>query len=88
MKQKNPMETKNKTSSFPLITAQENETLYITEIKGGRRFKDKCIDQGLVPGRKIEILNNSGNGPCLVKLFNTRIMIGRGMLNRIYVRTV
>ena len=76
----------NKDKTFPLLYAEQYEKLCVTEIRGGQQFKDKCINQGIVPGQKIEILNNSGNGPCLIKLLNSRIIIGRGMLNRILVK--
>jgi Fe2+ transport system protein FeoA len=82
----NKMDAMSKMISYPLLLAGQNETLYITEIKGGRHFKEKCIDRGIIPGQKIKILNKQGSGPCLVLVMNSRIMIGHGMLSRIYVR--
>lgn len=72
-------------NSYPLRVASEQNVVTITELKGNQQFKDSCINQGLVPGQKLEILNNSGNGPCVVACNSSRVMIGSGMLNRIFV---
>lgn len=72
-------------ASFPLIYANEADSVTIGEICGGQHFKEKCINMGIIPGQKIEVINNSGNGPCIVKVNNARLMIGHGMLNRILV---
>jgi Fe2+ transport system protein FeoA len=81
------MNTAGKMTSFPLFNARDGESLYITEIRGGHCFKDKCINQGIIPGRKIKILNKYQKGPCLVSILDSKIMIGHGMLGRIYVRS-
>jgi Fe2+ transport system protein FeoA len=79
------MNSTEKKHVFPLLQGGENEVVTILELKGGQHFKEKCINQGIIPGREIKIINNSGNGPCLILINNVRLMIGRGMLNRIYV---
>ncbi|MBI3592815.1 MAG: ferrous iron transport protein A [Nitrospirae bacterium] len=48
-----------------------------------------CIrieDIGLRIGKAIEMLNNKGRGPLLVKVDEARIAIGRGMAMKIMVR--
>lgn len=72
--------------AFPLLVANEKEKLVVTDLRGGRQFKDKCINQGIVPGQKIEILSIGENSPCLVIVNDSRVMIGYNMLNRILVR--
>jgi len=71
---------------FPLLLAKENESVTVTALKGGQQFKQKCIDMGIIPGANIEILINSGSGPCAVLLNNSRMVIGQGMLQRIFVK--
>lgn len=71
---------------FPLILAKEGESLIISDIRGGKFFKDKCISMGIIPGVKIEISNNSRGGPCLMKIGDSRIIIGGGMMHRIFVK--
>jgi len=72
-------------TTFSLLYANEADIVKISEINGGQYFKEKCINMGIIPGQKIEVINNSGNGPCIVKVNNARLMIGHGMLNRILV---
>ncbi len=76
----------NNIVSFPLSFAKENEVVYIVELKGGWHFKEKCINQGIIPGQKIKVLNITGKGPCIIIVNNARIMIGNQMLNKIIVR--
>lgn len=43
-------------------------------------------DIGLRVGKEIEMLNNEGRGPLLLKVEESRIAIGRGMAMKIMVR--
>ncbi|MCG8573143.1 MAG: ferrous iron transport protein A [Spirochaetes bacterium] len=79
------MDTLNR-NSYPLLFAREGEKLLVTELKGGQQFKNKCIDQGIVPGQQIEVFQQTGDGPCLVIINGSRVMIGQNMLNRILVK--
>lgn len=40
---------------------------------------------GLVPGVEIEVLRNSLHGPFLIAVKGSRIMLGRGMAQKIVV---
>jgi Fur family ferric uptake transcriptional regulator len=71
---------------FPLFFAKKNEIVRIAELRGGRHFKDKCINQGIIPGQKVEVLNNTERGPYIIGINNSRVIIGHGMLNRILVQ--
>jgi len=44
------------------------------------------MDMGLRPGKQVEMLTNSGGGPLLLKVDESRIALGRGMAMKIYVR--
>lgn len=71
---------------FPLLFANEGDTVIVKELRGGRRFVDNCINQGIVPGQKITILNNMKQGPCILEINDSRIMLGHGILNRVIVQ--
>ncbi len=43
-------------------------------------------DMGLRAGKMVEILNNKGQGPLLIKIDNSRIAIGRGLAMKILVK--
>ncbi|MBN1619191.1 FeoA domain-containing protein [candidate division WOR-3 bacterium] len=73
---------------FPLLYAKEGEKFMICELKGGKLFRDKCISMGIIPGIIAEISNNSPGGPCLLKIGDSRIILGGGMMHRIFVKRV
>ncbi len=43
-------------------------------------------DMGLRPGQRVEMLNNEGRGPMLVRIDESRIAIGRGVAMKVMVR--
>lgn len=78
----------------PLGLLSRGEQAEIVEIKeqqgcGTGISKDQSChieDLGLRAGKTIEILNNEGRGPILLKVDESRIAIGRGMAMKIMVR--
>lgn len=43
-------------------------------------------DMGLRPGKKVEMITNSGAGPLVLRVDECRIAMGRGAAMKIYVR--
>lgn len=74
-----------KEKSIPLSLAKTEIPLIISELRGGNVFKEKCISMGIIPGKEIVISHKSRNGPCLMKIGDSRIIIGGGMMNKIFV---
>ena len=70
---------------IPLYMIANNETAYIKELKGGQHFKEKCIRLGLIPGVKIEVISGQRNHAFLLYMNNSQIMVGYGMIKKIYV---
>lgn len=65
-------------------------------VKVGRRVRVVAVDasqelqgrltaMGMVPGEEIEVLHNSLHGPFIVVVKGSRIMLGRGMAQKILV---
>jgi ferrous iron transport protein A len=77
----------------PLGLLNRGEQAEIVEIKGqqgtapGAGKKQLCHieDLGLRVGKIVEMLNNEGRGPILLKIDESRIAIGRGMAMKIMV---
>lgn len=79
----------------PLGLLSRGEQAEIVEIKGqkgcGHGSKNQLChaeDMGLRVGKMIEMLNNEGRGPILLKVDESRIAIGRGMAMKIMVKRV
>lgn len=56
--------------------------------RSGRGFMQKLFSIGIYPGAVIRVLRNQFPGPLIVDVMGTRIMLGYGMANRIYVRII
>jgi Fe2+ transport system protein FeoA len=57
----------------------------IVQINGGYGFRNRLIDMGLCPGREISVEQNTLRGPIVIKILNSKIMLGRGMADKIIV---
>ncbi|HNX22425.1 MAG TPA: FeoA family protein [Spirochaetota bacterium] len=60
----------------------------INNISGGEKLRDKLLSMGLLPGKDIEILSVRKKGPVIVKINDTRIVIGNGMASKILISPV
>ncbi len=80
----------------PLGLLLEGEKAEIMEMRQQKgycyRKKENYLchieDMGLRIGKMVEILNNSGKGPVLIKIDELRLAIGRGMAMKIMVRRI
>ena len=70
---------------MPLVMAERGRTVLIKSLRGGHGFRRKLVDMGLVPGMEIKVISNTNGGPMVVGVFDTRIILGRGMAHRIMV---
>ncbi len=57
----------------------------VVSIEGGASVKDKLLCQGVLPGREIAVITKKNNGPCVIEVGLTKIIIGGGMSDKIMV---
>ena len=73
-----------------LSLGEKGEVIETKKVQNFRPHKGKgsirLEDMGLRAGKTVEILNNEGRGPLLVKVENARLAIGRKMAMKIMVR--
>ena len=73
---------------MPLAMALVGQTVSFAGVRGGGRgLRHRLAEMGLVPGEKMEVLNR-GRGPFIVSVKGTRLLLGRGMADRVLVRPV
>lgn len=58
----------------------------VIHLAGGRELLGRMATLGLTPGTAITVLRNSGRGPLIVLVRNTRIALGRGEARKIKVQ--
>jgi DtxR family Mn-dependent transcriptional regulator len=86
------METRRaKESGVPLTTLGNGEVGVVISIQvshggRGRRFKKRLMDMGLTPGTKVTMMKSAPfRGPLEIAVRGSRLALGRGMAERIFV---
>ena len=70
---------------MPLTIIQAGRRVRLVAVNAGQGLEGRLSAMGLVPGVEIEILRNSLHGPFLIAVKGSRIMLGRGMAQKIMV---
>ena len=69
-----------------LSEKKNNEKVILINIKGGYGVYQRLLDMGLVPGTSFEVFHNHGFGPITISLKGTKMMLGRGLAEKILVK--
>ncbi len=72
-------------STFNLDQLKEGETVIIKAIDGGREARNRLINMGIIPGAEIYIEKQSFFSPVILRIGETKLMIGRGLASKIKV---
>ena len=70
----------------PLISARRDEAVQVVRIDAGRRLAQRLMELGLTPGTVVHVVHVNG-GPMLIAVRGARLAIGRGMAEKILVKT-
>lgn len=70
---------------IPLSMISQGTKVRLAKINAGRQLEVYLANMGLTPGVELEVVVNSINGPFVVAVRDTRIMLGKGMAHRILV---
>ena len=73
----------NKTT--PLSTIQSGKTVKLLSIEAGRGLNSRLTAMGLLPNVEITVVNNGHPGPFVVSVRGSKMMLGRGMADKIMV---
>jgi ferrous iron transport protein A len=73
------------TDTRPLSQVAEGEIVSIVEIEGGRGLRGRLTTMGLLPKTQIQVVRNGGSGPFVISIGNTRMALGRGVVDKIIV---
>ena len=71
---------------MPLTMAEAGKTVRLMAIQSGRQLQARLAVMGLTPGIEIEVIRNDSHGHCIVAVRGSRVMLGRGMAQKIIVR--
>lgn len=73
--------------TFPLTAACPGQRVRVLEINGGDNLRTRLYAMGLTPGTPAEVIA-VGNGPVILNVMGTRLMVGHGMAAKLTVREV
>jgi len=71
--------------AMPLTLAAAGQQVILVRVQGGHRFQHRLAEMGLTPGVRFRVVSRGG-GPFIVSLKDARLILGRGMVPRIFVR--
>lgn len=72
-------------SSLNLGSVPSGGSVFIRALTGGHSFVSRLASLGFTPGADLRVLQNSGHGPVLVVLRDTRVALGRGEAGQVFV---
>lgn len=71
---------------IPLTNLGIGEEAIITKLVGGFSFQKKMQCLGIRIGKKVKIISSLPfRGPITIQVNNTKVALGRGMANKIFV---
>ncbi len=68
-----------------ILDANPGEEVLVTKIEAGRELKQRLAAMGLLPESKITVVRSVSQGQVIVRLKDSRVVLGRGMANKIFV---
>lgn len=60
----------------------------VHHLRGGREFVNRLLVLGLTIGAEIVILQNSGGGPVMIAVRDSRVALGRGETKKVVVEVL
>jgi ferrous iron transport protein A len=70
----------------PLGELPEGARATVLRLQGGRGFLGRMTALGFTEGAQVVLLRNSGRGPVIVLVRDTRVALGRGEAQKVLVR--
>ncbi len=72
----------------PLSLIKPGKNVRLVSITGGRFLQSRLVSMGLLQGTPIEVVKNRGDGPVIVSVKGSRLVLGRGMAQKILVSLI
>ncbi len=73
-------------AQISLRKAASGTQVRLLRIEAGRGLKARLAAMGLLPGVQFRIVNNGHPGPFVIDLKGARIILGKGMAAKIFVK--
>jgi len=81
----NPDALGNTQTTVPLALIAPGKPVQLVSIEGGQGLRNRLSSMGLIAGSCLEVISGSLNGPMVVAVDRSRIVLGRGMAHKVRV---
>jgi Fe2+ transport system protein FeoA len=71
-----------------LSEAHEGRSVRIKNVRADERLNKRLCDLGLYAGMKIDVVKNDLDGPVILKVLESKLMLGREQANEITVEEI
>jgi len=68
-----------------LAMVAKGRSVKVVSVLGGHGMQNKLAAMGIARGQDVRVISNYGGGPLVVAVLDSRVMLGRGMANKILV---
>ena len=72
-------------ANMRLAMVEAGRRVRVVGIEAGRALQARLASMGLFPGMELEVVRNVGQGPFVVAIKHSRMILGRGMAHKIVV---
>ncbi len=79
-------EKPSRKEAIALDDVPAQQEVILIRVEGGRGLLHRLAEMGIRPGVRFKVLSRGRPGPFIVTHGNTRLVLGRGMVARIFVR--
>ena len=79
---------KSRLAVIPLTAAKKGERLQIKQFTGGAKSRMRLMSMGLRIGDRIDVISSLSNGQLVVALEFKRLVLGRGLAQKITVQSI
>lgn len=80
--------TKIPQNGVRLSAVPAHELVRIRKLEGGHTFVSRLASLGFTPGTPLRVIQNFGHGPLIVCVRDTRVALGRGEAEKVWVERV
>jgi len=70
---------------MPLTLASVGENVRLVDIRGGQEMRKRLADLGFNQGMTLRIVQMDVNGPVILAVKDSRMVLGRGMAQKVMV---
>ncbi len=79
------MIARHETEARTLASVGPGESVRLVRIHAGTHLKARLVAMGMLPRTRILVVRNDRRGPCVIRVHDCKVALGRGMADKIEV---